>query len=60
MTTHAKPSIPRPDPVRWLWYTFGGRLGPSYYAWVLRDTTARTRWLRQIVRGTYRSCRPRC
>jgi hypothetical protein len=38
--------------VRWLWYTFGGRLGPLYCGWVLRDTTARTRWLRQAVRGT--------
>ena len=42
----------RPDPPRWLWYTFGGRLGPRYSQWVLRDTTCRTRWLRQAVRGT--------
>ena len=49
MATHTKPSIPRPDPVRWLWYTFGGELGPNYHAWVLRDTTTRTRWLRQIA-----------
>ena len=42
----------RPDPPRWLWYTFGGRLGPRYAEWVLRDTTSRTRWLRQAVRGT--------
>ncbi len=41
-----------PDPARWLWYTFGGRLGPLYYGWVLHDNTARTRWLRQAVRGT--------
>ena len=52
MSTHTQPSIPRPDPVRWLWYTFGGKLGPNYRDWVLHDTTARTRWLRQIVRGT--------
>ena len=52
MTTHTQSSIPRPDPVRWLWYTFGGKLGPNYRDWVLRDTTTRTRWLRQIVRGT--------
>jgi hypothetical protein len=51
MTTYTKPSIARPDPVRWLWYTFGGKLGPNYRGWVLRDTTARTRWLRQAVRG---------
>jgi hypothetical protein len=42
----------RPDPPRWLWYTFGGTLGPRYAEWVLRDTTSRTRWLRQAVRGT--------
>jgi hypothetical protein len=44
-------SIARPDPVRWLWYTFGGNLGARYRE-VLRDNTARTRWLRQAVRGT--------
>ncbi|HME48121.1 DUF5313 family protein [Mycobacterium sp.] len=40
----------RPDPLRWIWYTFGGRLGPCYREWVLRDLTSRTRWLRQVVR----------
>ena len=49
--THTALSIAHPDPVRWLWYTFGGRLGPRYSGWVLRDTTTRTRWLRQAVRG---------
>src|SRR5258708_3252122 len=49
--THTALSIARPDPVRWLWYTFGGRLGARYCGWVLRDTAARTRWLRQAVRG---------
>ena len=54
MTTYTTPSpfVAFPDPVRWLWYTFGGRLGPRYREWVLRDTTTRTRWLRQAVRGT--------
>ena len=52
MTTYTPPSIARPDPVRWLWYIFGGRLSPRYREWVLRDNTARTRWLRQAVRGT--------
>ena len=52
MTTAPFPSIAHPGPVRWLWYTFGGRLGPRYREWVLRDNTARTRWLRQAVRGT--------
>lgn len=41
----------RPDPPRWIWYTFGGSLGPRYAEWVLRDTTSRTRWLRQAVRA---------
>ena len=51
--THTAPSPPiaHPDPARWLWYTFGGRLGSRYSGWVLRDTTTRTRWLRQAVRG---------
>jgi Family of unknown function (DUF5313) len=50
MTYTAFPSA-RPDPVRWLWYIFGGTLGPRYHGWVLRDNTTRTRWLRQAVRG---------
>jgi hypothetical protein len=50
--THTALSIARPNPVRWLWYTFGGRLGARYREWLLRDDTARTRWLRQAVRGT--------
>jgi hypothetical protein len=41
----------RPDPLRWLWYAFGGTLGPRYRDWVLRDLTGRTRWERQIVRA---------
>ena len=36
--SHTALSIARPDPVR-------------YREWVLRDNTARTRWLRQAVRG---------
>jgi hypothetical protein len=52
MTTGPSPSIAHPGPVQWIWYTFGGSLGPRYREWVLRDTTARTRWLRQAVRGT--------
>jgi len=41
----------RPNPLQWIWYTFGGRLGPRYRGWVLRDVTCHTRWLRQIVRA---------
>jgi hypothetical protein len=50
--THTALSIARPDPVRWLSYTFGGTLGARCREWVLRDNTARTRRLRQAVRGT--------
>src|SRR5271154_1113002 len=41
----------RPDPVRWIWYAFGGTLGPRYRQWVLQDLTGRARWGRQIVRA---------
>ncbi len=41
----------RPDPLRWIWYAFGGTLGPRYRQWVLCDLTGRTRWERQIARG---------
>lgn len=53
--THTALSIAHPDPVHWLWYTFGGRLGARYRESVLRDNTARTRWLRQALRGTVQS-----
>jgi fatty acid desaturase len=43
-------ALSRPDPVRWLWYTFGGGLGPRYREWVLHDITSRTRWVRQVAR----------
>lgn len=42
----------RPDPVRWLWYAYGGTLAPRYRDWVLHDLTCRTRWLRQLARTT--------
>ena len=41
----------RPDPLRWIWYTFGGGLGPRYRQWVLHDLTGPTRWLRQLARA---------
>jgi uncharacterized protein DUF5313 len=41
----------RPDPLRWIWYAFGGTLGSRYREWVLRDLTGRTRWERQFVRA---------
>ena len=44
-------NMTRPGPLRWIWYTFGGRLGPRYRGWVLHDVTCHTRWLRQTVRA---------
>jgi hypothetical protein len=41
----------RPDPLRWIWYAFGGGLGPRYRQWVLHDLTAPTRWVRQMARA---------
>ncbi len=41
----------RPDPMHWIWYAFGGTLGPRYRQWVLHDLTGRTRWERQIARA---------
>ena len=41
----------RLNPPLWIWYTFGGRLGPRYREWVPRDVTCRTRWLRQTARA---------
>jgi hypothetical protein len=41
----------RPDPLRWIWYAFGGTLGPRYRQRVLQDLTGRTRWERQIARA---------
>ena len=49
--THTALSIAHPDPVRWLWYTFGSKLGARYLE-VLRDNTARAHWLRQALRAT--------
>jgi hypothetical protein len=41
----------RPGPLRWLWYTMGGSLGPRYRQWVLHDLTSRGRWMRQMLRA---------
>jgi uncharacterized protein DUF5313 len=38
-------AVARPDPARWLWYAYGGRLPDRYREWVLRDVTVPTwRW----------------
>ncbi|MCA1184829.1 MULTISPECIES: DUF5313 family protein [unclassified Saccharopolyspora] len=41
----------RPDPVRWVWYAFGGKLPSRHDEWVLHDVTARTWQLRHAVRS---------
>jgi hypothetical protein len=41
----------RPDPLRWLWYSLGGRLPERYRDWVLHDVTCRTWALRQVLRS---------
>jgi hypothetical protein len=44
-------AMTRPNPLLWIWYTLGGKLGSPYREWVLNDVTCRTRWLRQTVRA---------
>lgn len=41
---------PRPDPLRWVWYAYGGGLPTRFAPWVRHDTTAPTWWLRHVVR----------
>ncbi|HET6209462.1 MAG TPA: DUF5313 family protein [Jatrophihabitans sp.] len=41
----------RPNPLRWLWYSLGGRLPERYRSWVLHDVTCRTWALRQVLRS---------
>ncbi|WP_099024480.1 DUF5313 family protein [Mycolicibacterium palauense] len=42
----------RPDPIRWIWYAYGGTLPDRYRQWVLHDLTAPSRWARQLLRTT--------
>jgi hypothetical protein len=42
----------RPNPLRWVWYALGGGLPAVHDSWVLYDVTARTWWLRHIIRVT--------
>jgi len=44
-------AVRRPDPARWLWYAYGGRLPERYSPWVLHDTTCRTWILRHVIRA---------
>ena len=57
LATHPA-GMTRPGPLQWIWYTFGGRLGPLHGGWVLHDTTCRTRWLRQVVRTVVQTSIP--
>lgn len=41
----------RPDPARWVWYAFGGKLPAQYREWVLHDVTTPTWWLRHVLRS---------
>lgn len=41
----------RPNPARWVWYAYGGRLPERYRDWVLHDVTCRTWALRHLVRS---------
>src|SRR5918912_39480 len=43
--------VHRPLPHRWIWYALGGGLPERHRAWVLHDTTARTWWLRHVLRA---------
>ena len=42
---------PRPNPLLWLYYQYGGRLPARYREWVLHDATCRTWFLRVLLRG---------
>ena len=43
----------RPDPLLWIWYAFGGTLGPRYRQWVLRTSPA-------VPGGSAKSPAPYC
>lgn len=45
------PPVRRPDPLRWVWYAFGGRLPAEFRGWILYDATSRW-WL---VRHAFRA-----
>lgn len=41
----------RPGVLRWVYYAYGGGLGPRYAQWVLHDLTSRTWLLRHALRA---------
>lgn len=42
---------PRPNPVLWVWYAYGGALPKRYQEWVLHDVTTKTWALRHVARS---------
>jgi hypothetical protein len=46
-----QPPVRRPDPARWIWYAFGGRLPSRYRGWILQDATSRHWVLRHLARA---------
>jgi hypothetical protein len=44
-------AVRRLDPLRWLWYAWGGGLPSRYRTWVLYDATCRTWQLRHFARA---------
>lgn len=46
-----RPKVKRPNPVQWVWHTFGGGLPEHLHPWVLRDVTAKTRVFRHLLRS---------
>jgi len=44
-------TAPRPNPVQWLWYAFGGGLPRRLSPWVLADITGRTWIARHLLRA---------
>ncbi|HEX3781647.1 MAG TPA: DUF5313 family protein [Pseudonocardiaceae bacterium] len=44
-------AIRRPNPLLWVYYSYGGRLPDRYRDWVLHDGTCRTWLLRVFARG---------
>ncbi|TDC90829.1 hypothetical protein E1161_17660 [Saccharopolyspora aridisoli] len=51
VSQHPEARLVRPDPLRWTWYAFGGRLPARHRAWVLHDVTCRTWVLRHTARS---------
>jgi len=43
--------VRRPNPLRWLYYQYNGKLPNRYRDWVVHDVTCRTWLLRVFVRG---------